>query len=154
MPATTSTEPIVGDPAKTLSDSLAAFFRAARRARGRAARLDPKQGLSLAQYHALEPLFEGPCTVGKAAERAGVAPPTATRMLDGLADRGLVERSPDPGDRRAVIVSLTARGRRAAAAKAKELEAARMRLAAAFDEDDQARAARLLHRLAEVIEEL
>ena len=39
-----------------LTDALYDFFKAARRARGRAARDPSPDGLSLAQYHLLEPL--------------------------------------------------------------------------------------------------
>jgi DNA-binding MarR family transcriptional regulator len=38
---------------------------------------------------------------------------TMTNRIDRLADRGLVERSPDPHDRRGVLVGLTADGKRA-----------------------------------------
>jgi DNA-binding MarR family transcriptional regulator len=37
---------------------------------------------------------------------------TMTRQVDHLAAMGLVEREPDPGDRRSVLVRLTRRGRR------------------------------------------
>jgi DNA-binding MarR family transcriptional regulator len=141
------------DPATELSDALADFFRAARRARGRASR-QPGDGISLAQFNALEPLLGGPMTVGQVAEAAGVAPPTATRMLDGLGERGLVSRAADRSDRRAVIVSLTPAGRRAATTKAREYERARRRIGAVLDADEQRQAADLLRRLAEVIEEL
>jgi DNA-binding MarR family transcriptional regulator len=142
------------DPAAEFSDALAAFFRASRRARGRAASAPATHGVSLAQFHALEPLLGGPTTVGQVADAAGIAPPTATRVLDGLVDRGLVARTPDPDDRRAVIVSLTPAGRRAASAKASEFEEVRKRVAAALGAHEQRQAADLLRRLAEVIEEL
>jgi DNA-binding MarR family transcriptional regulator len=38
---------------------------------------------------------------------------TMTNRVDGLEARGYVERSPDPGDRRGVLVGLTAAGKRA-----------------------------------------
>jgi len=141
------------DPATELSDALAHFFRAARRARGRASR-QPSDGVSLAQFNVLDPLLDGPMTVGQVAEAAGVAPPTATRMLDGLFDRGFVSRAADSSDRRAVIVSLTAAGRRAATTKAREYDRARKQIGAVLDADEQRQAADLLRRLAEVIEEL
>jgi len=142
------------DAATELSDALAAFFRAGRRARGRAASGPATHGVSLAQFHALEPLLDGAMSVGQVADAAGIAPPTATRVLDGLVGRGFVDRAPDRDDRRAVIVSLTPAGRRAATAKAREFEEVRRRVAAAFSADEQRRAAELLRRLAEVIEEL
>ena len=45
--------------------------------------------------------------------RAGVAPPTATRMLDCLARDGFVERRHSETDRRSVLVRLTAEGEQA-----------------------------------------
>ncbi len=41
-----------------------------------------------------------------------IAPRSATEVIDGLEERGLVERSPDPADRRATIVRATGHGRR------------------------------------------
>jgi MarR family transcriptional regulator, organic hydroperoxide resistance regulator len=140
-------------PADALSDALHDFFRAARRARGREARR-PSNGLSLAQYHLLEPLADGPLTNGQLAEMAGVASPTATRMVDVLLARRLVTRLEDPVDRRAVLISLTPKGRQALTAKLREYDAVRRRIAAALEPDEQRVAADLLRRLADVIEEL
>jgi MarR family transcriptional regulator, organic hydroperoxide resistance regulator len=137
-----------------LEEALADFFRASRRARGRAARKSPAGGLSLAQFHALEPLMDGPLAVCRVAEEAGIAAPTATRLLDGLVERGYASREPDAADRRSVLVSLTPAGRSATRRKLKEVEAARARIAAVLDEDEQRVAADLLRRLADVIEEL
>jgi DNA-binding MarR family transcriptional regulator len=95
-----------------------------------------------------------PQPVSRVAEEAGIAAPTATRLLDGLVERGYVERSADPDDRRSVLVSLTPPGTRATRRKRKEVEAGRARIAAALDEDEQRVAADLLRRVAEVIEEL
>jgi MarR family transcriptional regulator, transcriptional regulator for hemolysin len=44
------------------------------------------------------------------AERMGIEPPTLVRHLDKLVDEGLVERRPDPGDRRVVRVVVTPAG--------------------------------------------
>src|SRR3712207_4719833 len=46
------------------------------------------------------------------AESLHIAPRSATEVADGLQERGLVERTPDPRDRRAVILRPTAEGRR------------------------------------------
>jgi MarR family transcriptional regulator, organic hydroperoxide resistance regulator len=140
--------------ATALSDALHDFFRAARRARGRAARRPSGDGLSLAQYHLLEPLADGPLTNRQIAEQAGVSSPTATRMVDLLVRRRLVTRLEDPVDRRAVLISLTPAGRESLAAKLEEYDERRRQIAAALEPDEQRVAADLLRRLAGVIEEM
>ena len=147
---------IEGVPAshRELTEALHDFFRAARRARGRAAREPSPGGLSLAQYHLLEPLAAGPRTNRELAELAGISAPTATRMVDGLLERRLVSRVEDPTDRRAVVISLTAKGRSALATKESEYAERRGRVADALEPHEQKIAAELLRRLAAVIEEL
>lgn len=44
------------------------------------------------------------------AARLRIAPRSVTEVVDGLVDAGLLERTPDPQDRRAVLLSLTAQG--------------------------------------------
>jgi DNA-binding MarR family transcriptional regulator len=137
-----------------LTDALYDFFKAARRARGRAARDPSPDGLSLAQYHLLEPLSGGPRTNRELAEQAGISAPTATRMVDGLLHRGLVTRIDDPIDRRAVVISLTEEGRTALTRKQREYAARRRTIAEALDPHEQTVATDVLRRLAAVIEEL
>lgn len=45
------------------------------------------------------------------ADALHVAPRTATEVADALEEQGWVRRSPDPGDRRATLLSLTDAGR-------------------------------------------
>jgi DNA-binding MarR family transcriptional regulator len=137
-----------------LTEALHDFFQAARRARGRAARDPSPDGVSLAQYHVLEPLGAGPRTNRELAELAGISAPTATRIVDGLLDRALVLRVEDPTDRRAVVISLTESGSAALARKEREYQARRRRVADALEPHEQEVAAGLLRRLAAVIEEL
>jgi len=54
----------------------------------------------------------GPITLGELAAHELVRPPSVTRMVTGLEQRGLVRREADAGDRRVARVSLTAEGRR------------------------------------------
>jgi DNA-binding MarR family transcriptional regulator len=58
-------------------------------------------------------LTGGPLTLSGLAEAAGVDAPYATLIVDSLEQRGLVERQPDPADRRRKLVSLTPRGKEA-----------------------------------------
>jgi len=127
------------------------FFRTTRRLRARANRLG---GLSLPQYHLLEGLRESDeLTVGELAESAGVAPPTATRMLDGLARLGYVLRRHSDADRRAVLVTLTPAGAAALDAAHEQATAFRRRVFESLSPEDREHAARLLRRLAEAMEE-
>jgi DNA-binding MarR family transcriptional regulator len=67
--------------------------------------------LSDSQYSTLAVLDRvGSLTPRALAEYERVQPPSMTRTLAGLLDRGLVDRSPDPLDRRQVIVRLTEPG--------------------------------------------
>ena len=81
------------------------------------------------------------------AEALRIAPRSATEVVDGLAERGLVERRPDPADRRAVQVALTPAGR----ALLVEVDAARadalQELFARLSTDDRAELSRLLRAL-------
>ena len=131
-----------------------AFVKAMRRSRGRATRERPLT-LTMSQYHLLEALAEGhDLNVGALAEAAGVASPTATRMLDGLERDGVVKRRPSPADRRAVSISLTDRGRRLVAQKREFVAERRRALYESLDPGERAQAEHLLRRLAEAIDEL
>jgi DNA-binding MarR family transcriptional regulator len=69
--------------------------------------------VTLPQYRALVVLASrGPQGVGPLAAALGVAPSTATRMVDRLARKGLVRRRTSSRDRRQVVLTLTAAGRR------------------------------------------
>jgi DNA-binding MarR family transcriptional regulator len=52
----------------------------------------------------------GPQHVGQLAVALGVSEPSASQILDRLAQRGLVRREADPTDRRRIMVSITAEG--------------------------------------------
>jgi DNA-binding MarR family transcriptional regulator len=55
-------------------------------------------------------LEDGPHTVRGLAARLDVSKPAITRSLDRLAELGLAKRSPDPRDRRSVLVTRTRKG--------------------------------------------
>ena len=130
-----------------------AFFRTTRRLRSRAGK-HSLEGLSLPQYHLLEALRDADeLTVGVLAEAAGVAAPTATRMLDCLARDGYVERRHSEEDRRSVLVSLTPSGRIAVEAAHEQVSAFRRRVFESLEPAEREQAAALLNRLSEVLEE-
>ncbi len=131
-----------------------AFFRATRRARGRATGPLDGSGLTLAQYQLLEALRDTPrLPVSELAASAGVAPPTATRMLDALVRDGLAQRTPCEKDRRVVHIALTDAGRGAVQAAAERVGAGRARVRDQLSPAEQEQAAALLRRLAAVVEE-
>lgn len=53
---------------------------------------------------------DGPMRVGALAERAGISAPTTSRLVDCLEERGLIVRTSDPDDHRAIRVSLSPEG--------------------------------------------
>jgi DNA-binding MarR family transcriptional regulator len=81
--------------------------RMARRLRQEAgAGLSPSQTAALATIER-----HGPLTPSELAERERVQRPTVTRVLARLEQAGLVDRAPDPADRRSSLVSISAGGR-------------------------------------------
>jgi DNA-binding MarR family transcriptional regulator len=89
----------------------------------------------------------GPVRLGTLSEHLRIAPRSATEVVDALAAAGLVERRPDPDDRRATLVALTSRGGEVVAG----IRAARAAEAddffARLDEGDRAALARILATL-------
>lgn len=81
------------------------------------------------------------------AEHLRIAPRSATEVVDDLQARGLVERRPDPGDRRATLVALTGEGSRIGAAIRAARRAEAERLFADLDEADRDQLARILRTL-------
>jgi DNA-binding MarR family transcriptional regulator len=136
------------------SSAWESFFRATRRARARTSGALDGSGLSIAQYHLLERLRGCEAlTVSELAASAGVAPPTATRMLDVLVRDGIARRGTAAHDRRAVMITLTPAGREAVETAAERVAAARARVRDSLTPEEQEQAARLFRRLAAVIEE-
>ena len=54
---------------------------------------------------------DSPIRMGELAATLGVVPRSATGLVDALEHAGLVQRTVDPANRRAVLVTLTQRGR-------------------------------------------
>jgi DNA-binding MarR family transcriptional regulator len=72
-----------------------------------------QEPLSISQFHLLKlMMFNGQHQVGQVADFLGVSPPAATKNIDKLEGLGLLVRSPDKGDRRATLLSVTPKGRR------------------------------------------
>ena len=111
--------PTPSEPAAELAAELAdEMTRAIKRIRRQTMhRLEPF-GITPGQGRALRTLSHAPgCeSPGRAmrlsdlADRLHIAPRSATTVVDALEEAGLVERTPDPADRRAVRIVLTAAG--------------------------------------------
>jgi DNA-binding MarR family transcriptional regulator len=99
----------------------------------------------------LLPLFEEDgLRMGEVARRARLSKQTMTTMVR-LAERdGLVERRPDPGDRRATRVRLTAKGRRFKPVAERVLSELDERARATLGERALASASRALRELADL----
>lgn len=72
---------------------------------------------------------------------------TMTNRIDGLAERGLVERHTDPGDGRGVLVEMTVLGRERVDGAIRELLADEVQLLSSLTPTEQQRLSALLRRL-------
>jgi DNA-binding MarR family transcriptional regulator len=132
-------------------DTLA---QAVRRARGATAR-GGDGGLTLSQYGLLEGLSgRRAARVQELAADAGIAAPTATRILDALERRGIVRRTRSREDRRAVTVSLTEFGEQALQSEEEWLRGRQRAFYASLPPAEQELAPDLLLRLAALIDEI
>ncbi|HEY8548767.1 MAG TPA: MarR family winged helix-turn-helix transcriptional regulator [Vicinamibacterales bacterium] len=78
----------------------------------RIAQDDAADGITPARASALSVLvYGGPSSLGELARRERVAVPTMSRLVEGMVRDRLVTRRPAAGDRRAVVLTATARGR-------------------------------------------
>ncbi len=95
--------------------------------------------LSPSQYRALAFLSEDGASAAASAlaGRMSVSKPTITALVDGLVQRGLVERHPSQADRRRVEHSLTAEGRRTLAQADQVVNARLTEVAAHLDDHDR-----------------
>ena len=135
------------------ASGLAAHLRLAVTRTARRLRQEAGGGLTPTLSAALASIERhGPLTPSELAARERVQRPTATRLIAGLEERGLVGRTADPGDRRSSLIAVTPEG----AALLRELRtrkdaflARRLNDLPAEDRDTLARAAVLLERLLE-----
>lgn len=91
--------------AKSLRGAITRFNRRVRRTR-------PVGDLTATQLSAMTSLeLAGALTPRELADTERVQPPTMTKIVAKLEERGLVQRMPHPTDGRQVILSMTAEGR-------------------------------------------
>jgi DNA-binding MarR family transcriptional regulator len=104
--------------------------------------------LTGAQAKLLTLLSLDPLPMRKLAHKLKCAPSNVTGIVDRLEARGLVERRPDPADRRVKVAAATDEGRRVARSLRESLHFAREPLAA-LTEDERLALRDLLRRMVE-----
>jgi DNA-binding MarR family transcriptional regulator len=94
----------IRDVAARLHSSAIRLLRSLRRE-------DDGSGLSAPRLSALSVVvFAGPMSLAELAAAEQVKPPTMSRIVDALVERGLVTRTAKPGDRRSVAIEATPEG--------------------------------------------
>ena len=107
---------VKSEPAVAGSDEgahLASAFRIAVMRLSRRLRSERSdETLGLSQLSALSTLMRsGPLSPTALAELERIQPPSMTRVITALEERGLVERAPHPSDRRQSVIAITEPGR-------------------------------------------
>lgn len=97
-------------------------------------------GMTLPQFRVLSFLSEGEWAASKVADWLAVSRPSLTSLVDGLVERGWVERKESPTDRRCVLHHLTPSGRDRLAEATDLLAGALDGLLEHLDDDERARA--------------
>jgi DNA-binding MarR family transcriptional regulator len=125
-----------------------AFWSVARRLRETSGEALAPWDITPSSFRALRVIGRhGTMRLSELSEHLHIAPRSATEVVDALQSRGLAERQPDPGDRRATLVRLTEHGASVLdairAARGTEAERVFGRLSAT----DRAHLARILRKL-------
>ncbi len=137
-------------PPETTPESLGEQFGAvARRLRAASMASLSAWDVTPSQMRAIRILtgHEGGVRSSELAQHLHIAPRSATEVVDALETKGLVQRSPDPTDRRATLVSLTTHGAELmdSVRRARGLESER--LFERLSRSDRTHLARILGRL-------
>jgi DNA-binding MarR family transcriptional regulator len=118
-------------------DATTGLFQLACLVQGTYARVSERHDLTPVQARLLCILADGPRGMAELARCFDVEKAALTGLIDRAERRGLVKRSPVPGDRRALRVTPTDTGRRAAAAFHAEVNAELSRLLAPLAPQDR-----------------
>lgn len=139
---TRRSDPVTMEVVELIGDVVARFYQDYEEAAG-----DHK--LTGAQARLLSLLSLEPLPMRKLARKLKCEPSNVTGIVDRLETRGLVERRPDPADRRVKLAAATEEGRRVARSLRESLRFAREPLAGLSDEERLALRG-LLRRMLEV----
>jgi DNA-binding MarR family transcriptional regulator len=133
------------DRDETLSET---FWAVARRLRELNREALAPWDVTPSQFRAIGVLSRhGTMRQGELAEHLRIAPRSTTEVVDDLQERGLVERAPDPKDRRATLVGLTQKGTELVDAIRTARHAGSEGFFAGLDDQDRAELTRILTRL-------
>ncbi len=124
------------------------FWSVARRLRHSSREALAPWDIAPSHSRALGVLMQHPALrLSELSDHLHIAPRSTTDVVDGLQERGLIQRTPDPHDRRAMLVSLTDEGHRVGEAIRAARDADAERFFAALSDDDRAELARILRTL-------
>lgn len=136
---------MAGDQDDALSD---AFWAVARELRSRSRETLAPWDIAPSQFRAVGVLMRhGTMRLSDLAEHLHIAARSTTEVIDGLQDRGLVERHPDPHDRRATLVALSTEGARLGASIRTARTADAEHFFSVLSDTDRIHLARILRRL-------
>jgi DNA-binding MarR family transcriptional regulator len=137
----------VPEPEESLYD---AFWAVARRLRHRTKDALAPWDVTPSQSRALNVLMgHASLRLSELADHLRIAARSATEVVDDLQNRGLVERRPDPADRRATLVTLTPAGTAIGTAIRAARQAEAERFFGELTPADRADLARILQSLLE-----
>ena len=139
---TRRSDPVTMEVVELIGDVVARFYQDYEEAAG-------DHRLTGAQARLLSLLSLEPLPMRKLARKLKCEPSNVTGIVDRLETRGLVERRPDPADRRVKLAAATDEGRRVARSLRESLRFAREPLAGLSDEERLALRG-LLRRMLEV----
>jgi DNA-binding MarR family transcriptional regulator len=135
------------DEDESLSD---AFWGVARRLRRLSRETLGPWEITPSQSRAVGVLMHhGRMRLSELSDQLRIAARSTTEVVDGLQDQGLVERQPDPHDRRATLVTLTDQGRTVGTAIRAARDAEVERFFGGLSETDRAELVRILRQLRE-----
>ncbi|WP_406460135.1 MarR family transcriptional regulator [Streptomyces sp. NBC_01622] len=121
-------DPVTLEVVELIGDVVARFYEDYEEAAG-------DHSLTGAQARLLSLLSLEPLPMRKLAQKLKCEPSNVTGIVDRLETRGLVERRPDPADRRVKLAAATDEGRRVARSLRESLRFAREPLAGLSDDE-------------------
>ncbi|MBT1001877.1 MarR family winged helix-turn-helix transcriptional regulator [Paenarthrobacter sp. DKR-5] len=133
---------------ETVEELVEEVFRLFRAVKALAVHNAPQSELGMAHVGVLALLSHlGECRATDVAAHLGIGPSALSRQLADLAEQGLIERRPDPADKRATLVSVSETGSSILAAVMKRRTDRLRSMLTEWSEDDAREALRSLSRL-------